>query len=186
MLLKRQQSLNCTEIMGKFNWYFVLHISQVYLADKGLKRWDNIWGGITLITYDLIILVKHVNCQHWSITAPLCSLTMTSMPRPIDPITMLSSSNWPGSRHPWYAVWVLYQRAFSVAALRLWNEHDELSLEIIYRKKLRKYFWFLVRLFLLKSSVVQLAQTTNANGFQNYESDYEYVCRASELESPGI
>ena len=33
---------------------------------------------------------------------------------------------------------------------------------------------------------VRLAQTTNANGFWNYESDYDYVCRASELGSPRI
>ena len=45
---------------------------------------------------------------------------------------------------------------------------------------------FLVRLFRLKSLVVRSAQTTNANVFWNYESDYEYVCHASGLGSPRI
>ena len=80
-------------------------------------------------------------------------------------------------------------RAFSVAAPRLWNELPfeirSAKTQISFRKKLKTFF-FLVRLSRLKSSVVRLAQTTNANGFWNYESDYEYVCRASELGSPRL
>ena len=79
-------------------------------------------------------------------------------------------------------------RAFSVAAPTLWNELPleipSAKTQICFRKKLKTYF--LVRLFRLKSSVVRLAQTTNANSFWNYESDHDYVCRASELGSPMI
>ena len=57
--------------------------------------------------------------------------------------------------------------AFPFAALRIWNElHLEIrsaKTQISSRKKLKTYF--LVRLFRFKSSVVLLAQTTNANGF---------------------
>ena len=58
-------------------------------------------------------------------------------------------------------------RAFSVAAPRLWNELPleirSAKTQISFRKKLKTYFF--VRIFRLKSSVVRLAQTTNANGF---------------------
>ena len=58
-------------------------------------------------------------------------------------------------------------RAFSVAAPRLWNklplEIRSAKTQISFRKKLKTYFF--VRIFRLKSSVVRLAQTTNANGF---------------------
>ena len=79
-------------------------------------------------------------------------------------------------------------RAFSVAAPRLWNELlleiRSAKTQISSRKKLKTHLFG--QLSRLKSSVVQLAQTTNPNGFWNYESDYEYVCRATEFRSPRI
>ena len=60
---------------------------------------------------------------------------------------------------PWYAA----SRAFSVAAPRLWYELPlkirSAKTQIVFQKKL-------VELFQLKSSVVRLARTTNANGFK--------------------
>ena len=58
-------------------------------------------------------------------------------------------------------------RAFSVAAPKLWNRLPlnirSAKTQISFRKKLKTYFF--VRLFRLESSVVQLAQTTNADNF---------------------
>ena len=75
-----------------------------------------------------------------------------------------------------------------VASPELWNELPlqirSAKTQISFRKKLKTYY--LVRRFRLETSVVQLTQTTNANGFWNYESDYDNVCRASELRSPRI
>ena len=75
-------------------------------------------------------------------------------------------------------------RAFSVASPRLWNE---LPLEIrsaitqiSFRTKLKAYF--LVRLFLGGPA----GQDAKRRRFWNYESDYDYVCRASVLRSPRI
>ena len=60
-------------------------------------------------------------------------------------------------------------RAFPVAAPRFWYELPleirSAKTQISFRKKLKTYI--LVRLYRLRSLVVWLAQTTNANGFEN-------------------
>ena len=75
-------------------------------------------------------------------------------------------------------------RASSVAAPRLWNA---LPLEIRSAKTQIEdvFFWSGFSDLNTRWSVWPM-QTTNAKGFWNYESDYKYVCRASELGSPGI
>ena len=75
------------------------------------------------------------------------------------------------------------RRAFSVAAPRLWNELPleicSAKTQISFRKKLKTYFWS--GFSDLNPRWSRLAQTTNATGFWNYESYYDYFCRASEL-----
>ena len=89
-----------------------------------------------------------------------------NMLQPSRKVRTLRSSDLDQLNVPWVRT-AVGSRAFSVAAPRLWNE---LPLEIrsaktriSFRERLKTNFF--VRLFRLKSSVVRLAQTTNANGF---------------------
>ena len=80
-------------------------------------------------------------------------------------------------------------RAFSVAALRLWNELPleirSAKTQIIFQKKLKTYFfWSGFSDLNPRWSGWPRRQTQTV--YWNYESDYEYVLRASELGSPRI
>ena len=135
---------------------------------------------------------------HWlpvryRIKFKLCSLTcqaltsgqpvyIRNMLQPLRKVRTLRSSDLDQLNVPRVRA-AVGSRAFSVAAPRLWNklplEIRSAKTRISFRKKLKTYF--LVRLFRLKSSVVRLARTTNANGFWNYESDHRGFRRYRSL-----
>ena len=78
-------------------------------------------------------------------------------------------------------------RAYNVAALKLWKE---LALEILsvktqisFRKKLKS---FLLSVFSEINPLWSSWPRKQTQTVCNYESDYDYVCRASELRSSWI